>query len=99
MPGVVSELRLVCDRSKWRCSVAEVGAYEAKTRLAELLDQVARGERVTITKHGVPVAVLVPAGRAGKQVVSDAIASIKAFRKGRRIGRVAIATMVAEGRR
>jgi len=38
-----------------------VGAFEAKTRLAELLAQVSKGERVTITKHGTPVAQLVPA--------------------------------------
>lgn len=35
-----------------------IGAYDAKTRLSELLDLVARGERIVITRHGVPVAVL-----------------------------------------
>jgi prevent-host-death family protein len=79
--------------------MAEVGAYEAKTRLGELLKQVAKGERVTITKHGVPVAVLIPAGRSRREVVAETIASIKAFRKGRRLGRTTIAAMVAEGRR
>ena len=29
-----------------------VGAYEAKTRLAELLDRVARGEEIRITRNG-----------------------------------------------
>ena len=38
-----------------------VGAFEAKTRLAELLAKVSKGERVTITKHGTVVAQLVPA--------------------------------------
>lgn len=37
-----------------------VGAFEAKTRLSELLAQVEAGEQVTITKHGRPVARLVP---------------------------------------
>ena len=37
-----------------------VGAYEAKTHLPRLLDEVAAGETITITKHGVPVARLVP---------------------------------------
>lgn len=37
-----------------------VGAFEAKTHLSELLQRVERGERVTITKHGRPVAQLVP---------------------------------------
>lgn len=37
-----------------------VGAYEAKTHLSQLLDDVAAGESITITRHGVPVARLVP---------------------------------------
>lgn len=35
-----------------------VGAHDAKTRLAELLDRVERGEEVVITRHGRPVAKL-----------------------------------------
>ena len=37
-----------------------IGAYEAKTHLSELLEKVEAGEEITITKHGVPVAKLVP---------------------------------------
>ncbi|MDE0374018.1 MAG: type II toxin-antitoxin system Phd/YefM family antitoxin [Rhodospirillales bacterium] len=37
-----------------------IGAYEAKTHLSSLLDRVARGESLTITRHGKPVARLVP---------------------------------------
>jgi prevent-host-death family protein len=37
-----------------------VGAFEAKTHLSELLQRVEAGEQVTITKHGRPVARLVP---------------------------------------
>lgn len=36
-----------------------VGAFEAKTKLSELLDRVERGEEVVITRHGKPVAKLV----------------------------------------
>jgi prevent-host-death family protein len=39
-----------------------VGSFEAKTKLAELLDKVEAGETVTITRRGKPVAKLVPAG-------------------------------------
>lgn len=42
--------------------MATVGSFEAKTKLAELLDRVEAGETVTITRHGKPVAKLVPAG-------------------------------------
>ena len=37
-----------------------IGAYEAKTHLPQLLDRVARGEHLTITRHGKPVAQLIP---------------------------------------
>jgi prevent-host-death family protein len=37
-----------------------IGAYEAKTHLPRLLNRIARGESVTITRHGRPVARLVP---------------------------------------
>jgi len=37
-----------------------VGAYEAKTRFSELIERVAGGEEFTITRHGSPVARLVP---------------------------------------
>jgi prevent-host-death family protein len=44
--------------------MSKIGAYEAKTHLPALLERVARGERITITKHGLPVAQLVPVGPA-----------------------------------
>lgn len=40
--------------------MASVGAFEAKTKLSELLDLVERGEEITITRRGTPVARLVP---------------------------------------
>jgi len=44
-----------------------VGIYEAKSRLSELVEQAEAGNEVTITRHGKPVAKLVPA-KAGKAV-------------------------------
>jgi prevent-host-death family protein len=41
--------------------VTTVGSFEAKTKLSELLDKVEAGETVTITRHGKPIARLVPA--------------------------------------
>jgi prevent-host-death family protein len=38
----------------------EIGAFEAKNRLGSLLDRVERGEEIVITRHGKPVARLVP---------------------------------------
>ena len=37
-----------------------IGAYDAKTHLAKLLERVERGEHLTITRHGKPVAQLIP---------------------------------------
>ncbi len=38
----------------------EVGAFEAKNKLSALLDRVEKGEEIVITRHGRPVARLVP---------------------------------------
>ena len=38
----------------------EIGAFEAKNKLGMLLDRVERGEEIVITRHGKPVARLVP---------------------------------------
>ena len=45
----------------------EIGAFDAKTHLSSLLDKVARGEEVLITRRGQPVARLVPAAKAGQE--------------------------------
>lgn len=41
-------------------AIRTVGAYEAKTHLPQLLDEVRRGGTITITKRGIPVARLIP---------------------------------------
>jgi prevent-host-death family protein len=40
--------------------VTEIGAFEAKNKLSALLDRVEQGEEIVITRHGKPVAKLVP---------------------------------------
>ncbi len=76
-----------------------IGAYEAKTHLPRLLDDVAKGERITITKHGTPVAILIP---PGPPAVADADALMRwmrEFRKSHRLGDVTIRELIDEGRR
>ena len=46
----------------------EVGAFEAKNKLSALLDRVEQGEEIIITRHGRPVARLVPSGIDRSQV-------------------------------
>ncbi len=43
----------------------QASVHEAKTNLSKLLEAVQRGERVIITRHGVPTAELVPAKKKG----------------------------------
>jgi prevent-host-death family protein len=45
---------------KAKSTSATVGAFDAKTRLSELLDRVEAGEVIVITRHGAPVATLQP---------------------------------------
>jgi prevent-host-death family protein len=76
-----------------------VGAYEAKTHLTRLLERVAKGERITITKHGVPVAILQPADSSKRMPVRDLIDQLKRFRKSHRLDGLSIRDMIEEGRR
>jgi prevent-host-death family protein len=91
--------RLVLDWFIWRCQIKTVGSYEAKTHLPQLLERVARGEKITITKHGVPVATLQPVGSATKTTVEATIDQLKRFREGRRLDGLSIREMMEEGRR
>jgi prevent-host-death family protein len=77
---------------------AEIGAYEAKTHLPALLERVARGEKFTITKHGRPIARLVPVERTGRDRRREAIERLKLFREGQTLD-VPLKELIGEGRR
>lgn len=77
-----------------------VGAYDAKTHFSQLLEKVAAGEEITITRHGTPVARLVPIKR--QSTVEErraAIAGIKKLSKGLTLGGLKIRDLIEEGRR
>jgi prevent-host-death family protein len=57
--------------------MATVTAFEAKTRFGELLDRVAKGEEVVITRHDKPVARLMPEGRPRAEDVRAAVAGLR----------------------
>ena len=63
-----------------------VSTFEAKTHLSALLDEVARGVEVVITRRGVAVARLVPAGSPRRTGAGDPIARAKTFAKGQTLG-------------
>ena len=75
-----------------------VGVYEAKTQLPRLVERVRKGERITITRHGVPVALLVPLGGLPRRPVVDVVEELEAFSKGRRLG-ASLRRVIALGRR
>jgi len=77
-----------------------VGAYEAKTHLSELLEKVAAGEEITITKHGAPVAKLVPVKKeASPKERVAAIERIQKLATGLSLGGLKIKDLMREGRR
>lgn len=59
----------------------EIGAYQAKTHLPELLERVQNGERFVITKHGRPVAELGPVAERDATRIQRAIDDLRANRR------------------
>ena len=57
--------------------MAKVTAFEAKTRFGELLERVAKGEEVVITRHGKAVARLVPEGAQRLDEVRRAVSGLR----------------------
>jgi prevent-host-death family protein len=81
--------------------MTSIGFYEARTRLSELLDQVARGKTVLITRRGKPAALLAPPPAEAAKDVKHVIEEFKAYsrRQGRTLGGLSIREMIEEGRR
>jgi prevent-host-death family protein len=61
--------------------MSTVTALEAKTRLGELLDRVARGEEVVITRHDKPVARLVPEGGPNLAAIRRGVDELRDLRE------------------
>ncbi len=57
-----------------------VGTYEAKTHLPRLLLQVEKGESITITRRGKPIAKLVPADAVEKTDVRQVVEEMLIYR-------------------
>jgi len=77
----------------------EIGAFEAKNRLGTLLDWVAKGEEILITRRGKAVARLVPADPGfDRAKAAQAAANIRARSVGVTLGPLKIKDLVNEGR-
>ena len=77
----------------------QIGAYEAKTHLSQLLEDVERGETVEITRRGSAVAILSPASSPDREARHRAIEGLRAFRASHPLGDVTIRELIDEGRR
>ena len=76
-----------------------VGSYEAKTHLSKLLERVMKGERITITRHGVPIAVLQPPDSQKSMDVRTVISDIRRLREKHSLRGLSLRAMIEEGRR
>ena len=79
-----------------------IGFYEARTHLSQLLDEVARGKRILITRRGKPAALLTPPPKEAQADVREVIRQMKEFRRqqGPTLGPgMSIRDLIEEGRR
>ena len=78
---------------------SEIGAYEAKTKLPEILRRVEAGERFTITNRGVPVAELRPVAGSPKPSPREAVSRMKKLPKIAGVRARTVRALLDEGRR
>ena len=77
-----------------------VGITRAKMYFAKLLERVSRGEMFTLTKHGVPMALLVPIGSPRKKLAhGEIVQGMRSLRKKIKTNKMNVRQMIEEGRR
>jgi prevent-host-death family protein len=80
--------------------MTSIGFYEARTHLAQLLDEVARGRSLLITRRGKPAALLSPPPREEEKDIKQVLSEMKSLRRGNTLGkRLSVRALVEEGRR
>ncbi|MGO8751207.1 MAG: type II toxin-antitoxin system Phd/YefM family antitoxin [Thermoguttaceae bacterium] len=80
--------------------MTSISYYEARTHFSELLDQVARGKKILITRRGRPAALLTPPPEEARKDVKQVVKEMKALRRGNTLGKgVSIRDLIEEGRR
>ncbi len=76
-----------------------IGAFEAKTHFSALLEQVENGEQILITKHGHPIAKMVPATTIDREQIRKTIQRLKEFSQSNLLGDLDWKELRDEGRR
>ena len=79
--------------------MSQIGAFEAKTHLSELLDRVEAGEELVIARRGRPVARLVPVADANQQRAAEAVKRLRTLRRGATLGGIGWRELRDAGRR
>jgi prevent-host-death family protein len=79
--------------------MSQIGAFEAKTHLSELLDRVESGEELVIARRGRPVARLVPIADANQQRAAEAVKRLLTLRRGATLGGIDWRELRDAGRR
>jgi prevent-host-death family protein len=76
-----------------------VNTLQARTRFSDLLNRVARAEKITITRFGAAVALLVPVEKKESKLThKEIVEGMRALRKRVKHGSISVREMVAEGR-
>jgi len=78
--------------------MATIGAYEAKTHFSQLIERVTRGERIIITRHNTPVAMLQQVSPQPASSPEQVIAQLKVFRRRYRLNGLTVQEMKEAGR-
>jgi prevent-host-death family protein len=83
-----------------RSDANRVGSYDAKTHFSELLERVTAGEQITITRHGVAVARLVPIQPVfSEEERRAAIVAMRQLASRNRLDGLSVKALIAEGRK
>lgn len=77
----------------------EIGAFDAKTKLSEILRKVGQGERFTITHRGRPVADIVPSQIKDRRRAAEAVRRLRAMPKIEGISPEVVKAWIEEGRK
>lgn len=77
----------------------EIGAFDAKAKLSQLLQEVKRGQRFTITVRGQPIADLIPSENIAEQDINAAIEAMNSIKKVEGVTAANITEWIKEGRK
>ncbi len=75
-----------------------ISVNQMKTLLPQLLERVAQGEEITITRRGIPIAKLTPPSKSRQEDVKKVIEEMRKLRKGITLGGLKIKDLIQEGR-